>query len=227
MSIILEALKKADSQRQLGELPGLHTPSPRLQTAALHRGGPLRIGRFWLFVLVVCGASVALVGWYLMRTDAQPAVLVRPATPAAPVVITSPVAPIAPTVPLVVAELPVPPPIPRPSVKSTALTPAVGQPVKTAAGQTAVLNSTPATTPTPTEERVLALAELPTSVQQELPPMVVGGSMYSNAPADRMLLIDKRLLHEGEEVAPGVLLEKLQPRSAILRYKNYRFRLAY
>jgi general secretion pathway protein B len=35
------------------------------------------------------------------------------------------------------------------------------------------------------------------------------------------------LRHEGEEVAPGLVLEKLQPKGAVMNYKGYRYRVAY
>jgi len=50
--------------------------------------------------------------------------------------------------------------------------------------------------------------------------------MYSKNPADRLLLIDKVLRREGEEVAPGLILEKLQPKQAIFGFRGYRYRVA-
>jgi general secretion pathway protein B len=41
------------------------------------------------------------------------------------------------------------------------------------------------------------------------------------------LLIDKVLRREGEEVAPGLTLEKLQPREAVFNFKGYRYRVPY
>nr|WP_229257537.1 general secretion pathway protein GspB [Duganella callida] len=55
----------------------------------------------------------------------------------------------------------------------------------------------------------------------------MGGYIYSKNPADRVLLIDKVLRHEGEEVAPGLLLEKLQPKEAVFSFKGYRYRVPY
>jgi general secretion pathway protein B len=49
--------------------------------------------------------------------------------------------------------------------------------------------------------------------------------MYSPNPADRLVLIDKALRREGEEVAPGLVLEKLLPRAAVLNYRGYRYRV--
>ncbi len=71
------------------------------------------------------------------------------------------------------------------------------------------------------------LRDLPEPIQRSIPQVAVGGYIYSKNPADRLLLVDKILRHEGEEVAPGLLLEKLQPREAVFSYKGYRYRVPY
>ena len=66
------------------------------------------------------------------------------------------------------------------------------------------------------------------TVREDFPgaPEIKGGYMYSKNPADRLLLIDKVLRREGEEVAPGLVLEKLQPKQAIFGFRGYRYRVA-
>ena len=71
------------------------------------------------------------------------------------------------------------------------------------------------------------MRDLPEPIQRAIPQIAVGGYISSKNPADRLLLIDKVLRHEGEEVAPGLLLEKLLPKSAVLNYKGYRYRVPY
>jgi general secretion pathway protein B len=60
-----------------------------------------------------------------------------------------------------------------------------------------------------------------------VPRVSFGGYMYSANPADRLLLVDKALRHEGEEVAPGLVLEKLLPKAAVMNYRGVRYRVAY
>jgi general secretion pathway protein B len=69
--------------------------------------------------------------------------------------------------------------------------------------------------------------ELPEQIQRELPNLAIGGYIYSDNPRERQLLVNKRLLHEGEEAATGVILEKMTPKSAVFNYKGYRYRIAY
>lgn len=79
----------------------------------------------------------------------------------------------------------------------------------------------------PPENRVGSLQDLPPNVQKDVPPVAFGGYIYSNNPADRSVLIGNRLLREGDQVAPGLTLEKMLPKEAILNYMGYRFRVSY
>ncbi|MYN43372.1 GspB domain-containing protein, partial [Duganella sp. FT109W] len=80
---------------------------------------------------------------------------------------------------------------------------------------------------TASDEPVVNLRDLPEPIQRAIPPVAVGGYIYSKNAADRLLLVDKVLRHEGEEVAPGLLLEKLQPKEAVFNFRGYRYRIPY
>jgi general secretion pathway protein B len=79
----------------------------------------------------------------------------------------------------------------------------------------------------PPPEHAPLLQQLPDAIRTEVPPIVIGGYIYSTNPADRLVLIDKVVRHEGDEAAPGVRIERLLPRAAILSYKGYRFQVGY
>lgn len=82
--------------------------------------------------------------------------------------------------------------------------------------------------PPPSPEASIAtLRELPAQIQREIPVFVVGGYIYSGNKADRSILINKRLLREGDEVAPGLKLEKMMRNGIVLNYKGYRYRTSY
>lgn len=74
---------------------------------------------------------------------------------------------------------------------------------------------------------MLAYERLPEPVRRELPVLAIGGSIYSDQPRSRMLIVGGQLLHEGDEVAPGVLLELIKPRSAVLRRGELRYEVGY
>lgn len=74
------------------------------------------------------------------------------------------------------------------------------------------------------EQKVINLAELPLPIQQGIPPMSVQVHSYSEAPEQRLVGINDRLLKEGDAVAPGLRLEQITPDGMIFSYKKYRFR---
>ena len=217
MSYILEALKKAQSERQLGTAPTIHTmPIP---TASGERDPRERLP--WLVAAggVLLALAAGLMWW---RQGAAPA------APAAPAVLEVTQAP----APAVIVVPPSPPP-------AAAVPVPVQVPVQVAAAPPAV-QPKPAPPPKPVapapardgataapEENLPFLAQLPEQVQRELPKLAFGGYMYSKNPADRLLLIDNVLRHEGQEVAPGLVLEQLQPRAAVMNYRGTRYRVAY
>jgi general secretion pathway protein B len=71
---------------------------------------------------------------------------------------------------------------------------------------------------------VISMAELPISLQQELPPMTISVHAYSGNPRDRLVGINNRMLREGEYVVPGLKLEQITPDGMIFGYKGYSFR---
>ena len=80
---------------------------------------------------------------------------------------------------------------------------------------------TPATAPATV---VIALTELPLAIQQELPPLSISVHAYSAKESDRLVGVNGRLLHQGDEVAPGFKLEEITPSGMVFSYKGYRFR---
>ena len=84
MSMILDALKKADAERQLGELPGLHTAGWPGAVPA-RRAGLWRRRSTWL-VLAVSVLVLAGLFW-LNRHDAAPPRIAPPAPVVVPTVV--------------------------------------------------------------------------------------------------------------------------------------------
>jgi general secretion pathway protein B len=55
----------------------------------------------------------------------------------------------------------------------------------------------------------------------------VTGSTYSDNPAHRMLIVNGKVVHEGQEVEPGLTLEVITPRSAVFNQNGSRFNVNY
>jgi general secretion pathway protein B len=228
MSYILEALKKSQAERQLGELPSIHAPQVQLYDGAASAAA--RRAPVWLALGgVAVAVAAALLLWQPWQASASapaaaPAVLAQAAPAPMPASVPAVVPPAAPVPAPVAVPVPVPPaataapvhharPVAEPKQESPvpAPVPAVLVPVPAAAA----------------EEVVPGMRDLPEPIQRQIPPIAIGGYIYSKNPADRLLLIDKVLRHEGEELAPGLVLEKLQPKAAIFSFKGYRYRVPY
>jgi general secretion pathway protein B len=220
MSYILEALKKAQAERQLGNAPTIHAPH-------LHHAAPRlpAVKRSGVLALAAGAAVVAAAGWFAwsQRAPAPVAVLTPPApvAPAAAPAVANPVpvpVPVAVPVPEPVA------PVASPAPAAVARVEPVVRPRKAAVPAAPVV---PAAAPAPAEENIRFAKDLPLEIQQQLPRVGFGGYMYSDNAADRLVLVDKTLRHEGEEIAPGLMLEKLLPKGAVLNYRGTRYRVGF
>jgi general secretion pathway protein B len=81
--------------------------------------------------------------------------------------------------------------------------------------------------PANADDALGGLNSLPEAVRLGVPKVAFGGYMYSPNPADRLVLVDNVLRREGEQVAPGLVLEKLLPKGAVMSYRGYRYRVAF
>ncbi|MBE0627093.1 MAG: general secretion pathway protein GspB [Burkholderiales bacterium] len=68
-----------------------------------------------------------------------------------------------------------------------------------------------------------ATGGLPPALQREIPVLSVAGFIRDEN-SSGMVIVNDRLLREGDEVAPGLRLEKIQQDSLIFNYKGYSFR---
>ncbi len=76
-------------------------------------------------------------------------------------------------------------------------------------------------------ERVHALNELPDDVRRAVPNFTFGGAVYSDNAANRMLIINGQLFNEGGQPSAGVVLDQIRLKSAVFRYRGYRYEMPY
>jgi general secretion pathway protein B len=74
------------------------------------------------------------------------------------------------------------------------------------------------------QQKLLAMAELPPAIRQEIPAMSFPVHSYSDTPQERIVGINDQLLREGEYLAPGLKLERIAPDGVVFSYKHYLFR---
>jgi len=242
MSYILDALRRADAERERGGVPGLHAqpfPPGSADAAAARRGVPWR----WIGVGAACGLAVPLALWLLGGDEApRPAPLPQAIAPAPetsppPAAAAEPAAPRVEPAPLTSAAAPpvtapAPSPAPPPATPRRAAAPApeAGTTRKPAPPATAATKPTarPATEPAPqAAARITPIGELPEPIRRQLPPLQIGGSMYSAEPANRMLIVNGQLLQERAAVAPGLVLEQIRLKSAVFDFQGQRFEITY
>ena len=75
--------------------------------------------------------------------------------------------------------------------------------------------------------RVPAQSELPDDLRRSLPALAINGASYSETPAHRMLIANGQVYREGDEPAPGLVLEQIRARSAVLRWRGVRYSVPY
>lgn len=219
MSYILEALKKAQAERQLGATPTIDAVSIHVTDAdSTASRKPLWFGLGAALVV----AAIAAVAWWRMSLPEPPVVMLELAQPMPAPLPASVAIPGQGASPAVVT-LPVPPPQ---SIVIPEAQPAPVPPARPAPARVVAYEAPARTTPAP-EEALPFARDLPEQVRGGLPQVAFGGYMYSPNPADRLLLIDKVLRREGDEVAPGLTLEKLLPTAAVMNYRGTRYRVAY
>jgi len=54
----------------------------------------------------------------------------------------------------------------------------------------------------PAEARITSREQLPEDLRAQLPPLAVGGSIYSASAAERSLIIDGRIVRENDRLTP-------------------------
>lgn len=199
MSLILDALKKSEQERQREKAPGLqsiHQPNIRVAKNT-HRGQ-------WLFfaALLMINAGV-LIYWYLHKTPS-----IETATRSEPAPAAAASAPIE-------RRESVSAPAPKTSTTSPSAEYAQISPHATPA------ISAPSDTSAPIEE----VGELPDEVRNNLPAMTFSFHVYSPNSQQRTIIINNRRMREGEEISAGVQLQEITEDGVILNYDKHRIHI--
>ena len=79
--------------------------------------------------------------------------------------------------------------------------------------------------PQATQAPVFAQADLPPAVREQLPTLQLAGVTYSTNPLYRMVIVNGQVLHEGDQAAPGLVLERIEPGRTVWAFRGYRYAL--
>jgi general secretion pathway protein B len=249
MSYILDALRRADAERERGAVPSLQSQ----QHAVGDEEEAAPRSRLLLWAIVALGVALAAaLAWNILgapasspRQVAEGSVALVPVAPTtvAPVTpATLPsssdgsapptVAPATATAPTALPSASMQPAAPARSPQPAATRPAASADGRRAARRSESSSAVAAARPAAAagsgpEGHIYAQADLPEEVRRELPRLAIGGASYSGDAASRMVMINGQVFHEGDRLAAGLVLEKIKLRSAVLTYKGWRYELTF
>ncbi|MES2355007.1 MAG: general secretion pathway protein GspB [Pseudomonadota bacterium] len=230
MSYILDALKKAEQGRSQGKAPALFA----VQTAEASVASSKSMLP-WIVALVLILNGVAIFYWLRKSEPDKPsAKIAQPSVPAPSPSISSPlesnspsVTPLAPGPTLKPTLPPINPPHPVAVTSSVASKKReLEKSVKIIEPHEieAIATTTAASAPSAEGKQITPLTGLPPDIQQAIPKMVVGMHMYSGRPSNRLVTINDKPLHEGDELSPGLRLVEVMPDGMIFSYRGHRFK---
>ncbi|MDP1692255.1 MAG: general secretion pathway protein GspB [Burkholderiaceae bacterium] len=226
MSYILDALKKADAERErdAAAVPDLYAQADAERGAR----AAARPSGWVLLALAASAAALAVLAWRWFGaapTEAAPpwpvaqAPAALPAQPPAP----TPAAIMSPAAPPQAAAAPMPMPTPAPAAaapgpaRSTAPPP---KPARLPAAQTAAPAASAAT-----EARLYTLADLPPDMRRQLPALAVGGAVYSSQATSRIVILNGQVFREGDTPVDGLRIEQIGLKSTVLAFRGLRLEL--
>jgi general secretion pathway protein B len=71
------------------------------------------------------------------------------------------------------------------------------------------------------------LAELGDDRRRQIPTLNITGAVYSEVPAQRMLLVNGLVLKQGDSAAPDLIVEEIGASASVFSYRGERFRVAH
>ena len=226
MSYILDALKKADAERErdAAAVPDLHAQA---DTAARDAGSS---ARYPLWLLLALGAALLVLGLLAWRW-----LIAAPADVALPDVQAQAPAPAPAPAPAsqAIATPPAPAPLAPPAIAAyrppparAAALPAVAAPPKPTAAAAPTQSPKPASIASAaTQARLYQLAELPADIRAQLPALAVGGSVHSPKAGSRIVILNGQVFREGDQPVAGLTVEQIGLKSTVLAFRGARFEI--
>jgi len=212
MSYILDALRRADAERERDPARGIHAQPSAVVPAAARTRVP---GWAWPAAAALIVAAAAVASWQRAT----------PAAPASDLPLSR--SSVSPVVPVAAAVLPPAPIVVERVVRVVPAPPAMTLKAPPAAPAVAATPAAPVASAASAADRVYNVAELPPDVRSALPKLAITGGVHSENPAQRMLVVGGQVMHEGAELAPGVVLDQIRPRGAVLKFRGYRYGVTY
>jgi general secretion pathway protein B len=237
MSLILEALRRSEAERQLGHAPDVLTPMPVLRTSRRTRYWP------WWVALALVLTALALWGmWRLMQQRSPSSTLAiatnAPAVPAQPHLtvhavpnaasetrpaITNAVRVTAAQAPSHELSLVRPHASDVDAASTNTVGASMGQAATAAAARVAtpppiIQASAPADIETPpaSADALLSIADLSPAERAGLPALKVSMHVYAEQPGDRFMIVDGARVGEGARIGDRIVLVQIRRDGGVL-----------
>lgn len=228
MSYILDALKKAEQQRELGQVPGIDSGHEVLRSTS---------GKYWLWAIaaiVLLNAAILFILFWPSNEDPQVAAVVE-AESRLPIVRTPASAPPAAQVAPIPVARPEPEPEPPPVITSRSLKPLKIIPPVTEtarvgeAHEAELMEAEESFQPAsmPEKENLPLWPQIPERLFRQIPDSLrLDVHVYSDNPEDRFVLMNMQKYYEGEKLQNGLVLDEITPDGVILSLHGERFRVS-
>lgn len=221
MSFILEALRKAERERSLGQVPTPLEATPAAEPGVSHRLWP------WLLAGALVVNAIVLALWLLNPRAPEPAPITATATPGPPPSPEPAVSDYMPP-PITVVEEPIsePPPVAElpqaPPEPAAAREPAPPESQDEYVDEPAV-EETPGNTPVAKD--VPLLRDMPAEFRRSLPDMKIDAHFHTDVPGRSFVMINMRKYKAGERLAEGPQVVEIASDGVILSYQGQQFLL--
>ncbi len=232
MSYILEALKKSEKDRQREGIPGLQSDHSLPSVKREERKPPgWRLSALLILVLVCSGGLF----WWQLTSDQELQII--EAREVVSALSASPVSPPAATqvsdestIPATFVEL------------SSKIREQISREVNQAVGlaannispapatvsekkSEAVMNTAERPIPRQVKTALPLMEELPFEIRAGIPDLTFAGHVYADVARKRLIIINNRIVREGDLIVSGLFLEQISPNGVVLRYETTLFRV--
>ncbi|MBE9560488.1 MAG: general secretion pathway protein GspB [Proteobacteria bacterium] len=222
MSYILDALKKSEQERGHGNIPDVQT----VHSSSLNYRSEKKA--YWPYFLIVAVLlNLLAIVYFIFNRENPPQIEAETAlsTETADAVNTT----------SITADATVAPEISAAAIiednKNAAseevivqpATPSVDKKTQIPIKKTEVENTDTGSQTSSGLTDVIEFHELPESIKQELPAIIVSAHIYSTNPAQRSIVINNNFMEEGDYVLDGLILYEITPNGAIFAYQGTLF----
>lgn len=221
MSYILDALKRADQERKQGEIPDLKSVSPAISGVEARQRNLL-----WPVMAVAAAAAAFFLykPWHTPETAVQaPKQIDTPVIPA-----TRPLQPTAAPQPKAASRAekmeakPVTELLPE-AIRPSADIVTGDTPTATAAADNVSASGSENATTRNNAPALPGIMELPASIRDTLPAIAISAHIYDEKPASRMVIINNRVMREGNYINDSLRIEEITKNGLILSSAGTRF----